>query len=60
MKKGLIIMGHADSEEAGMEYCARWLKGFIKEVPVTFIPAGNPLWSPNLRQPKETWFGDFL
>ncbi len=46
MKKGLIIMGHADSEEAGMEYCAQWLKGFIKKVPITFIPAGNPLWSP--------------
>lgn len=45
-KKGLIIMGHADSEEAGMDYCAKWLSNFIDEVPVTFIAAGNPLWSP--------------
>ena len=44
--KGLIIMGHADSEEAGMDYCAQWLRNFIQEVPITFIPAGNPLWSP--------------
>jgi len=39
-------MGHADSEEAGMEYCAEWLDQFITEVPVIFVPAGNPLWSP--------------
>lgn len=46
INKALIVMGHADSEEPGMEYCAEWLKQFINEVPVTFIPAGNPLWSP--------------
>lgn len=44
--KALIVMGHADSEEPGMKYCAEWLDQFINEVPVTFIPAGNPLWSP--------------
>ena len=46
MPKALIIMGHADSEESGMDYCAKWLKGFITEIPVKFIEAGNPLWSP--------------
>ena len=45
--KYLILMGHAHSEEAGMEYCAEWLQTFIKEVPVQFVPAGNPLWTPN-------------
>lgn len=45
--KGLVIMGHADSEEAGMEYCADWLKEFVEEVPVKFIEAGNPLYSTN-------------
>jgi len=45
-KKALIVMGHADSEEDGMEYCKDWLKTFISEVSVQFIPAGNPLWSP--------------
>ncbi len=44
--KALILLGHALSEEAGMEYCARWLKGFIKEVPVDFVPAGEPFWAP--------------
>ena len=44
--KALIILGHTVSEEAGMEYCARWLRGFITEVPVEFIPAGDPFWVP--------------
>jgi putative NIF3 family GTP cyclohydrolase 1 type 2 len=46
IQKALIVMGHADSEEAGMEHCAEWLDQFIDEVPVIFVPAGNPLWSP--------------
>lgn len=45
-KKALIILGHAASEEGGMEYCARWVAGFVKEVPVEFIPAGEPFWAP--------------
>lgn len=45
-KKALILIGHANSEEAGMAYCADWLKGFIKDVPVQFIPAGDPFWTP--------------
>lgn len=46
-RKALIILGHVVSEEAGMDECARWLKGFISEVPVEFIPAKEPFWSPN-------------
>jgi len=45
-KKGLIILGHDMSEEDGMEECARWLKGFIPEVPVEFMPSGEAFWSP--------------
>ena len=45
MPKALIVMGHADSEDPGMAYCAEWLKEFIVEVPVKYIRAGNPLWS---------------
>ena len=41
----LIVMGHADSEEPGMEFVANWLQGLVSEVPVKFVPAGNPLWS---------------
>lgn len=44
--KALVILGHIPSEQAGMEECARWLKTFITEVPVEFIPASEPFWLP--------------
>jgi putative NIF3 family GTP cyclohydrolase 1 type 2 len=43
--KAVILLGHVVSEEAGMEYCARWLRTFVKDVPVEFIPAGEPFWT---------------
>jgi putative NIF3 family GTP cyclohydrolase 1 type 2 len=46
-KKGLIVLGHIPSEQGGMQFCASWLKTFISEVPVEFIPAAEPFWSPN-------------
>jgi len=42
--KALIILGHIPSEQAGMEECTRWLKAFVSEVPVTFVPAAQPFW----------------
>ena len=44
--KALIILGHATSEDPGMEECARWLRTFITEVPIQWIPAGEPFWTP--------------
>lgn len=41
-KKALIVLGHALTEEPGMEFVAKWLKTFIQDVPVEFIPAGQP------------------
>lgn len=35
--KAVIFLGHIKSEEAGMEYCAEWLREFVTEVPVHFI-----------------------
>lgn len=43
-KKALIILGHIPSEQAGMEDCSVWLRGFVKEVPVEFIAAKEPFW----------------
>jgi putative NIF3 family GTP cyclohydrolase 1 type 2 len=40
MKKAAIFTGHIASEEAGMEYCAKWLKTFISEIPVTYFENG--------------------
>jgi len=37
MKKAAIFTGHIPSEEAGMEYCAQWMKTFITEIPVLFL-----------------------
>ena len=44
-RKGLILMGHVPSEEAGMKYCAEWLKTFLPGVPIEFIPAHEPFWT---------------
>ena len=44
-KKALIILGHVVSEQAGMKYCSEWLRSFVSEVPVEFIPAAEPYWS---------------
>jgi putative NIF3 family GTP cyclohydrolase 1 type 2 len=46
-KKALIILGHVVSEQAGMKYCAEWMRSFITEVPVEFIAAEEPYWSPD-------------
>ena len=45
-KKALIILGHVPSEERGMKECAKWLKTFIPEVPIEYLPGGEPFWSP--------------
>jgi putative NIF3 family GTP cyclohydrolase 1 type 2 len=45
-KKGMIILGHDMSEEGGMAECARWLKTFVTEVPIEFMPAGEAFWTP--------------
>ena len=44
--KGMILIGHWVSEDQGMRVCADWLKTFISEVPVQWIPAGDPFWRP--------------
>jgi len=43
--KAIIFLGHISSEEAGMEYCATWLKTFIKDTPITFIESGPAYWT---------------
>ena len=41
-KKGMIVVGHEASEEPGSGEMAAWLKTFITEIPVEWIPAGDP------------------
>jgi putative NIF3 family GTP cyclohydrolase 1 type 2 len=45
-KKALLVLGHVVSEQAGMKYCAEWLKTFVSDVPVEFVAAGEPFWRP--------------
>jgi putative NIF3 family GTP cyclohydrolase 1 type 2 len=40
--KGMIILGHLMSEDHGMREVADWLRSFIADVPIDFIPAGEP------------------
>ena len=44
MKKAAIFTGHIASEEAGMEYCATWMKTFIPEIPITYFENGSSYW----------------
>jgi putative NIF3 family GTP cyclohydrolase 1 type 2 len=48
-KKALIVIGHIPSEQQGMDECAGWLKGFVKDVPVEFVPAKQPFWTVNAK-----------
>jgi putative NIF3 family GTP cyclohydrolase 1 type 2 len=44
--KALIVLGHADSEEAGMKSLVPWLKNILPNTPnIQFIEAGNPYWA---------------
>lgn len=42
LNKGLIVVGHALSEEPGMEWLVPWLQPRVPDIPVTHIPAGDP------------------
>ena len=44
--KALVMMTHIPSEQAGMKECADWLKTFVTDVPVAFVPARQPFWLP--------------
>lgn len=43
--KAIIFLGHVASEEAGMDHCASWLKGFIKNTPIHFVESGPAYWA---------------
>ena len=45
-KKALLVLGHVVSEQAGMKYCAEWLKTIVTDVPIEFVAAAEPFWSP--------------
>lgn len=40
--KGLIVLGHAESEEPGMAYCRDWLAEMFPRIEIMHLPAGDP------------------
>ncbi len=42
--KGLIMLGHVISEQAGMEDFGKWLGTFLHGIPIRFVPAEEPYW----------------
>jgi hypothetical protein len=42
----MVILGQEVSDEPGSGEVASWLKTFIPEVPIEWIPAGEPFWIP--------------
>jgi putative NIF3 family GTP cyclohydrolase 1 type 2 len=45
-EKALILIGRTLSEDAGMNVCAQWLRPLVSEVPVRWVPVGDPYWRP--------------
>jgi putative NIF3 family GTP cyclohydrolase 1 type 2 len=43
--QGMIVLGHEASEEPGSGEVAAWMKSFISEVPVEWLPSGEPFWT---------------
>ena len=44
-KKAVIVLGHANSEEAGMKWLVEWLRSRLPGVPITHVPVGDPFYS---------------
>lgn len=43
--KGLLLIGQEAAEEPGSGEMAEWLKNFVTEAPIEWIPSGEPFWS---------------
>jgi putative NIF3 family GTP cyclohydrolase 1 type 2 len=44
--KGMILLGHMLSEDFGMKEVADWLQTFLPDVPIEWVPAGEPFARP--------------
>ena len=43
--KAIIFIGHNNSEEAGMDWTATWIRGFIPNLPIHFVRSGSSFWT---------------
>ena len=44
--RGLVLLGHMGTEDIGMQVVAEWLQTFVPEVPIKYMPAGEPFARP--------------
>lgn len=44
--RGLMLLGHMGTEDIGMQVVAEWIRSFTPEVPVRYLPAGEPFGAP--------------
>lgn len=42
MNKGMLVLGHERSEEAGMKHLPEWLKELVPDISISFVDAGEP------------------
>jgi putative NIF3 family GTP cyclohydrolase 1 type 2 len=42
LSKSILILGHERSEEPGMKHLGPWLRSIAGEIPVLYIPSGEP------------------
>lgn len=40
--KGIVVLGHERSEEAGMKHLGTWMKSITGDIPVVFVDSGEP------------------
>jgi len=43
--KAIVFIGHINSEESGMKFCADWLDEFITDIPIHFMECGSSYWT---------------
>jgi putative NIF3 family GTP cyclohydrolase 1 type 2 len=44
--RGIIFLGHMGTEDSPMILVADWLRSFVRDIPVAFLPAGEPFHPP--------------
>ena len=43
--KAIVFIGHINSEESGMQFCADWLGEFVTDIPIQFVECGASYWT---------------
>jgi hypothetical protein len=44
--RGIVFLGHMGTEDRPMTLVAEWLRGFVPDLPIAFLPAGEPFHPP--------------